>query len=59
MRVTIPVGRKAVNCIPVYNTTYHDEFQPRPFDVARQHASAEHVRSMFHAPTATVGCMTG
>ena len=57
--MTIPLGKKAVNCIPVYDTTYNREFKLRPSDVSLQRSSAEHVKSMYHAPTATVGCMTG
>ncbi|KAL3149048.1 hypothetical protein ABBQ32_001893 [Trebouxia sp. C0010 RCD-2024] len=57
-RTTIPLGKKAVNCIPVYDTTYHDEFKARSLDISQQRASAEHMRSLYHAPTATVGCVT-
>ena len=47
-RTTIPLGKKAVNCIPVYNTTYHDEFTAHELDVSQQQASAEHMRSLYH-----------
>ena len=57
-RTTIPLGKKAVNCIPVYDTTYHDEFKACDLDTSQQRASAEHIRSLYHAPTATVGCVT-
>ncbi|KAL0054699.1 hypothetical protein WJX82_001194 [Trebouxia sp. C0006] len=57
-RTTIPLGKKAVNCVPLYDTTYHDEFKARTVDVGQQRASAELVRSLYHAPTATVGCLT-
>ncbi|KAL0035239.1 hypothetical protein WJX79_007963 [Trebouxia sp. C0005] len=57
-RVTIPLGKKAVNCVPLYDTTYHDEFKARSVDVIQQRASAELMRSLNHAPTATVGCVT-
>lgn len=57
-RTTIPLGKKAVNCIPLYNTTYHDEFKARDIDISQQQASAEHIRSLYHAPTATIGCLT-
>ena len=57
-RTTIPLGKKAVNCIPVYATTYHDEFTAHDLDTSQQQASAEHMRSLCHAPTATVGCLT-
>ena len=57
-RTTIPLGKKAVNCIPVYDTTYHDEFTAHDLDTTQQQASAELMRSLSHAPTATVGCLT-
>lgn len=57
-RTTIPLGKKAVNCVPLYDTTYHDEFKAHALDVSQQRASAEHIRSLYHSPTATVGCIT-
>ncbi|DBA97561.1 TPA: hypothetical protein ACH3X1_015253 [Trebouxia sp. C0004] len=57
-RTTIPLGKKAVNCVPLYDTTYHDEFKARTVDVSQQRASAELMRSLYNAPTATVGCVT-
>ena len=44
--------------MPLYDTTYHDEFKARHLDVSQQRASAELMRSLNHAPTATVGCVT-